>query len=438
MARSLSRMGHRRLPLRVLVAIVLFAAACGDDDDAAVSGELDGEQVEVAAVWSGTEQDRFSAVLEAFEERTGATVQFTSTGDDIATVLGTRLAGGDPPDVAILPQPGLLTDLARQGAIQPLPEAAADLVEEHYDKVWRDLALVEGRPSGVWFKASNKSTLWFNRTVLTDAGVEPPTTWEELKSAAQAVADFGVTPFSVAGADGWTLTDWFENIYLRTAGPDNYSDLARHHLAWTDPTVTEALETLAEVFRSDWLTGGAAGALQTGFTDSVAAVYAEPPQAAFVFEGDFVAGVISAETEAVLGEEADFVDFPSIDGSPPSVVAGGDVAVLLDDTPGGRALVEFLATPEAAAEWAGQGGFLSPNEGLDVDVYPTELEARAAEALLEAEALRFDMSDLQPAAFGATTGQGLWKLFQDFLAGPGNAGALAGQMEDAAVEVFEP
>lgn len=417
----------------------MLLAACGDDDDGdTTSGELDGEQVEVAAVWSGTEEERFSAVLDAFEERTGATVKFTSTGDDIATVLGTRIAGGDPPDVAILPQPGLLTDLARQGAIKPLPEAAADLVEEHYDKVWRDLALVEGRPSGVWFKASNKSILWFNRTVLGDAGVEEPASWEELTSAAQAVADFGITPFSVAGADGWTLTDWFENVYLRTAGPDNYSDLARHHLAWTDPTVIEALETLAEVFRSDWLAGGAAGALQTGFTDSVAQVYADPPQAAFVFEGDFVAGVISSETDAVIGEDAGFVEFPSIGGSPPSVVAGGDVAVLLDDTPGGRALMEFLATPEAAEEWASLGGFLSPNQGLDLDVYPSELEAWAAEALLEAEALRFDMSDLQPAAFGATTGQGLWKLFQDFLANPGNATAIAGQMEDAAVEVFEP
>jgi len=430
---------RRRLPALV-VGMALLVAACGDDDDdGAASGggtagdqDLQGQQVEVAATWSGEEQARFSRVLERFEEETGATVQFTSTGDDIATVLGTRLAGGSPPDVAMLPQPGLLNDLAGRNALQPIEEVAGSLVDENYAPVWRQLGSVDGTLFGVWFKAANKSTFWYNNPVFESAGVETPETWEDLQTVAQTISDSGVTPFSVGGADGWTLTDWFENVYLRVAGPEKYDQLATHAIPWTDPSVTEALSTLAEVFgQQQWIAGGANGALGTDFPRSVTQVFSEPPAAAMVYEGDFVAGLITSETTATLGEDARFFDFPAIDGSDPAVVGGGDVAVLLKDSPGGRALVRFLATPEAAEEWASEGGFTSPNQALDLEAYADDTTRRSAEALTEAETFRFDLSDLQPAAFGGTPGQGMWKILQDFLRNTGDVNATAAALEAA-------
>ena len=58
----------------------------------------------------------------------------------------------------------------------------------------------------------------------------------------------GVPPYSIGGADGWTLTDLFENIYLRQAGPAKYALLTAHKIKWTDPSVTAALKTMAQVF----------------------------------------------------------------------------------------------------------------------------------------------------------------------------------------------
>ena len=416
---------------------------CGSGDSApgvkGVPGSqaLAGERVEVAAVWSGVEARRFRAVLDRFEAATGTRVRFTSTGDDLATVLDTRLAAGKPPEVAMLPQPGLLAALARRGALQPLPAPAAALVARHYDRLWRDLAVYDGRLYGVWFKASNKSTIWFNRAVLKSAGVAPPMTWDELQSAAGALRAAGVTPFSVGGADGWTLTDWFENVFLRTAGHDTYSRLAHHQIPWTDPSVRHALGTLAEVLgRPEWLRGGIRGALEAGFTDSVTRVFADPPEAAMVFEGDFVASVIAAETGADPAQVADFFDFPAICPCPPAVVAGGgDVAVLLSDAPAARALVTYLATPEAGEVWAALGGFTSPNRGVDLSVYPGDVARRAARALVEADVV-FDLSDLQPPAFGGTPGQGLWKLLQDFVADPAAIDRLTGELESAATAAY--
>ncbi len=430
---------RRRLPV-LLLGLALVAAACGDshDDTDGATGDtgggqdLQGQQVEVAATWSGEEQARFTRVLDAFEEETGATVQFTSTGDDIATVLGTRLAGGSPPDVAMLPQPGLLTELAGRNALRPIEALAGSLVDDNYAPVWRQLGSVDGTLYGVWFKAANKSTFWYSNPAFEAAGVEPPANWEELQTVAQTISDSGLTPFSIGGADGWTLTDWFENVYLRVAGPDKYDQLATHAIPWTDPSVTESLTTLAEVFgQEQWIAGGAGGALGPDFPRSVTQVFAEPPAAAMVYEGDFVAGQITEETTATLGEDARFFDFPAIDGSEDSVVGGGDVAVLLTDSPGGRELVRFLATPEAAEAWASEGGFTSPNQSLDLEVYPDDTTRRSAEALTETGVFRFDLSDLQPAAFGGTPGQGMWKILQDFLRTTGDVNATAAQLEAA-------
>ncbi|MGH9036112.1 MAG: ABC transporter substrate-binding protein, partial [Acidimicrobiia bacterium] len=229
-------MPRRRLPYLWLVP-VLVAAPCsgvgGDGGGDGAGGDaLKGHQVEVAATWSGTDQQRFESVLAEFEQRTGATVKFTSTGEDIAAVLGARLDGGDPPDVALLPQSRLLGDLAGRGVLKPLPEAVGDLVARNYPPAWQELGTVNGRLFGVWFRAVNKSTLWFNRTVLERAGItRPPADWDDLKAAAATLARAGVAPFSVGAADAWTLTDWFENVYLRTAGTEGYVDLAGHQLA---------------------------------------------------------------------------------------------------------------------------------------------------------------------------------------------------------------
>ena len=79
--------------------------------------------------------------------------------------------------------------------------------------------------------------------------------------------------------------------------------------------------------------------------------------AAMVFEGDFVAGIISGATRAVLGVDADVFPFPSVGPPGATVVAGGDAAVLMRRSAAGDALIRYLASPEGAAIWAAQGGF---------------------------------------------------------------------------------
>ena len=266
--------------------------------------------------------------------------------------------------------------------------------------------------------------------------MEPADDWDTWLKNGDTLSASGVAPYSIGGADGWTLTDLFENIYLRSAGPDKYDQLATHDIPWTDQSVKDALTTMADVLQSDKIAGGTESALQTDFPTSVTQVFSDPPKAAQVMEGDFVAGVITDSTKAEPKTDFDVFAFPSINGSPQVVVGGGDTVVMFKDSPAAEALVKYLASPEAAEIWAAKGGFATLNKNVDASVYPDEITKTTAGALADVDTFRFDLSDLQPAEFGGTVGQGLFKLFQDFLKNPKDVDGIAQQMEDAAAKAY--
>jgi alpha-glucoside transport system substrate-binding protein len=234
-----------------------------------------------------------------------------------------------------------------------------------------------------------------------------------LEQTAATLHKAGIAPFSVAGRDGWTLTDWFENIYLRTVGSDRYDDLAAGRIPWTDKTVRVALTSMSEMLRRDWLAGGRGRAfMRTGFEKSVDQVFSVHPAAAMVYEGDFVARQINP----AQADDAGVFLFPAITREPSSVVVGGDVAALMTNNVDGQRLVHFLATVKAARLWAHSGG-ISPNRRLTPDVYRDPNTRFVARTLLDAKTKRFDLSDLEPPAFGARSDKGMQKILRDFLRG---------------------
>ncbi len=432
----------------ILVLVPIVATGCGGDDDdtgAAATDTGGGDtggagasgSISVMAVWTGAEQEAFQAVIDGFTaENPDVEVNYTAAGDQLPTQLSTAVEGGNPPDIAVLPQPGLMRDFAEQGALQPIDFAAAD-IEENFGESVITLGTVDGTLYGFLFKAANKSLVWYNVGAYSDAGVEPAEDWDAWIENGGTISASGVPAYSIGGADGWTLTDLFENIYLRTAGPELYDQLAAHEIPWTDQSVKDALGVMAEVVGdSDNIAGGTDGALQTDFPTSVTQIYADPPAAAQVMEGDFVAGVISDSTDAAASTDFDVFPFPAIGESGSVVVGGGDTVVMFEDTPAGQAFVDYLTTPEAAQIWAEQGGFATLNKNVDPSVYPDEITQTTAGALGEAEAFRFDLSDLQPAEFGGTVGQGLFKSFQDFLANPEDIDGITAQMEEAAAQAY--
>ncbi len=418
----------------------LLAAGCGTatiPSHPTGAASLAGETVEVAATWTGTEQANFQAVLDAFAKKTGATVKYTSGGDDLPVLLGSRLAGGAPPDIALIAQPGVVASFADKGQLKELTGTAVDALARNYSDAWRALGTINGKQYGVYFKVANKSVIWYRTDKFAEAGVQPPATWDEFVQISRVLVDSGTTPMAVPGGDGWTLTDWFENVYLRVGGPDNYDKLARHAIPWSDPTVVQTLRLLADYWKTPkTIQGGPVGAVQLKFVQSIADVFGERPRSAMLFEGDFVATEIAKLDKTKVGAGARFFDWPSMGGSKPGVVTAGDQAVAFKDSKGAAALMAYLASPEAAKIMATRGGYLSANRNLDPSAYPDDTTRRLAIAVVNTDVLRFDLSDLTPPTFGGGTSADEWRLLQDFLRNPTDPAGTAQKLEDAAKKDF--
>jgi ABC-type glycerol-3-phosphate transport system substrate-binding protein len=429
-----------------VVALCVAAAGCGGSkksSSSSSSGTTTGTSaanvsgsVSITGVWTGPEQKSFQAVINGFKAKyPKVTVKYQATGDNTPTVLSTAVTGGNPPDLASVSQPGLVKDFQKKGALKPL-EFAKSVVAANYPPDFIKLGTINGKFYGLIFKGANKSTVWYNVHSFSDAGVDPPNTWDQFLKDAKTLKASGTPAYSIGGGDGWTLTDLFENIYLRQAGGAKYDALTNHTIPWTDPTVKKALTTMADVLGdSSNIYGGTGGALQTDFPTSVNNVFQNPPKAAMVMEGDFVPGVATVKAKAVT--DYNVFGFPSVDGSAPAVVGGGDTVMMFKDTPASEAFVKYLATPEASAIWAKRGGFSSPNKNMDPNVYPDAITKEVATALAQAKTFRFDMSDLQPAAFGGTVGQGEFKIFQDFLKTPSDVNGTAAALEKSAAAAFK-
>jgi alpha-glucoside transport system substrate-binding protein len=429
----MSRIRFSVLALAALGAVLAVVAgtASGASHTYRVSGKIS-----IIGVWTGPEQKNFQAVLDGFKKTNpGVSVKYTSSGDNTPTVLATAVQGGNPPDLAAVSQPGLVKDFANRGSLKPL-DFAKGTIAKNYASSWIQLGTIKGHLYGLVFKGANKSTVWYNVSAFKNAGIKPPTTWPELVKDAATLKSSGTAAYSVGGADGWTLTDLMENIYLRQAGAAKYDQLATHKIKWTDPSVKATLTTMAAILgNSSEIYGGTSGALQTDFPTSVNNVFANPPKAAMVMEGDFVPGV--ATTKATPVKQYNQFAFPSVNGSPPSVVGGGDTVMMFRDSPAARALVNYLASPEAATIWAKKGGFSSPNKNVSGSAYSDPLNRATALALAHAKIFRFDLSDLQPSAFGGTVGQGEFKLFQDFLKNPKDVNGVAAKLEAAAAKAYK-
>jgi alpha-glucoside transport system substrate-binding protein len=419
----------RRLSALLLAALLL--PACASHAPADVH-RLRGATLVVFGSWSGAEQKHFVKVLDAFTGATGARTQYLSAdGRYMPDVITTRYSRRQPLDVVLLPQPGLLRDYAAAGRLVPLDARTREVVDEHYPADWRSLASWDGRQYGVWFKAANKSLVWYDVGTFERAGVVPPDDLAGLERVVARLRSAGVAPFAVAGRDGWTLTDWFENLYLRLAGPARYDALAAHRIAWTDPSVGRALTVMGRLLEPGNILGGTKNALRIRFESSVTQAFGPPAHAAMVMEGDFVAGFVT-DAHRRVDADVDAFAFPGNYAGFPVVVGGGDVAVQMSAAPGAAELIRFLASPEAAEVWAAQGGFISPNLDVDLGAYPDALSRALARQVVEAGSnFRFDLSDLVPADFGSAPWTGMQGALRRFL-DDGDVPAAQHRLEAAA------
>jgi alpha-glucoside transport system substrate-binding protein len=409
--------------------VAMFAAT-------AQSAQQQGGEIEVLSLWGGAEKDAFTKVTAAFTRKTGTKINYT-TARDFAPVIRTRLAAGNPPEVAIIPRPGVLADLAKQGAVKPLAGLGISnaYMKARYSPAWVQLGTVNGRLYGVAAKANSKSVVWYRPDQFKRYGVKPAKTWAQLISLTKTLKAKGTTPWAAGAKDSWTLTDWFENVYARTAGPAKYNGLFTGKVKFTDASVKRAINQMLQILNNKYLAGGVQGALGTAFVDGIGLVFKPRAKAQLYMEGGFVGGIALGDVNKALkpGKTINFFPFPTINpahGSP--LVGGGDLAAAFKDNAQVRAFLKYISSAEAGRIWVSTGAIVSPNKQVKGSAYPNLLVRAEAKQVASAKVFRFDGSDLLPGTLADDWGA----VLQNAMQKPGSINSLLSEYQKKADKEF--
>jgi alpha-glucoside transport system substrate-binding protein len=414
-------------PAAAVLLLALVASACngngnGDDNGEAADGDQIGGEVRVMSAFVGEEADLFRESFAVFEEETGITVDY-EPAQNFETVITTRVQGGDPPDISLHPQPGLLMDIVEQTDAVPIAEYLdIDEVEAAMIPGFLDATRdEEGNAYGLPMRMAVKSVLWYPVPEFEEAGYELPETMAELEELEDQIIADGNTPWCLGmesgDATGWVGTDWVEEFMLRLHGPETYDEWVVNDLPFESPEVQAAFEEFGRIWQKEGnVVGGAQGLTNINFGDSAAPLFDDPPGCYLHRQGNFVTGFFPEDVQEDLDANVGAAYFPAaadgFDGSP--VLAGGDLALLINDTPQARAFMEFLARDDFGEPWANAGGWLSPNVNFDESQYPDDVTRAVYRVGADADVLRFDGSDLMPGAVGAGT---FWSGIVDWVSG---------------------
>ncbi len=389
---------------------------------------LAGQTVTVWSPWNNEgDKAQWESVWRYFENATGATVQAGSS-PNYEEQARIDIAAGSPPNVLILPQPGLLADFAKQGALSPLGPEAQAWIEENYaaGPSWAALGQFEGADGtvaqyGLPYKQEIKSLVWYSPDNFAEMGYEVPATMEELMALQDKIIADGGTPWCIGiesgGATGWPATDWIEDLMLRNHAPEVYDAWVKNEIPFNDPQVIEALNQFGAIVRNDdMVAGGNAAVAATAFGDSPLGLFTVPPQCYLHRQASFIASFFPPE--AVAGEDYAFFYMPPFAsknlGNP--VLGSGNVVTIAKDSPATRAFMDFLMTPLAHEIWmaAPNSAFLSAHKDANAEVYSSQALRDQGEILLNATTFRFDGSDLMPGPIGAGA---FWTGMVDFVGG---------------------
>lgn len=403
-------------------ALSLTAAACGGGgDDAAGGGES-----EAVTIWMSLDQsvvDGLQKQMDVKAQEAGIDVTIERV-DSIDKLIKTKIQAGDTPDIALVPQPGVVASIAELGAAFPLDDVVdTAALEESMVAGALDAGKVDDELYGLLVSMNVKSLIFYPKKAFEEAGYQAPETLDDLTALAEQIKSDGGTPWCLTmesgDATGWVATDWLEDLVMRYGGVDGYNQWVSHEIPFDDPMVKEAATYFEDVALTEGnVLGGAKAITATPFTEAAKPMFdAKGPSCWLLKQGSFFVGpdFLPEEVYANLDEELGVMAFPPLEaGGENPVLGGGDLAVLMNDSEAAKTAMNLLAESDIGNEAAPVSSFISPHTDFDSSLYPNETTKTVAQVAYDSTAFLFDGSDSMPAQVGAGS---FWKEMTAWLNG---------------------
>lgn len=394
--------------LAALTTGCLSSSPSGDGNDSSGAASGAGKStVEVMYGFGNEQEAAFQKDLNAFASQNGFSVKFTKAGS-WDTEINARVSGGSTPDVGLFPQPGLMCDLASEGALQSYDDATVTSAKETLVPGFVESGTCDGKVIGLPSAVSVKSLIWYDQAAFKAVGATEPKTMDELMALTDKLRGEGKTPWCIAAesgqATGWPITDWIEDLVLREAGPENYDKWVTGELKFNSPEIKAAFDYFQKLaFTEGNVLGGTKAIVATNFQTGGNALFKQPPGCYLFKQATFIAGKggFPDNVLAALDTTAGVMAFPPKTAGDNPVLVGGDLAAAFNNDANTIKLRNFIASKANGTE-VGKAGYFSPHKSFDVSLYPSKtLQKIASEVLYTSTAARFDGSDLMPAKVGA-------------------------------------
>jgi alpha-glucoside transport system substrate-binding protein len=370
---------------------------------------MDGAEVEIYTTIIDPEASLFIESFKEFEDCTGITINWNGS-QEFEAQIAVRVEGGNAPDLAIFPQPGLLA--AFDGSLQPATTELEASVDANYTPDWKLYGTVGGTFYAAPLGANVKSFVWYSPKTFADNGWAIPTTWTELLALSEQIASEGnVQPWCVGfesgGATGWAGTDWMEDIMLRLYDGQTYDDWTTGKLPFNDPKVKAAIDEAAKIIKNPDFVGDVASIATTpfstgafGIVDGTCAMHRQASFLGGILVGDAGATIVTPEDTDVEGGITTFY-FPGVSEDSRPALGGGEFVGRFTDTDAAKAVQLYLTSADWNNKKAALGGWFSAHKGLDTANVADPVNKVAVDILQNATLFRFDGSDVMPAAVGA-------------------------------------
>lgn len=435
----------------VLAGAIALAGCGSDDDDGGGSaggtspgegkaecegltefGDLTGKKVHIYTSIVTPEDTAHKDSYKLFTECTGAEVEYEGSKEFEAQLV-VRVRSGNAPDIAYVPQPGLLQTLVTDtGKVVEAPDSVAANVDEWFGEDWKGYGTVDGTFYAAPLGANVKSFVWYSPKVFEKNGWEIPETWDDMVALSDTIAATGMKPWcagiSSGDATGWPVTDWLEDVILRDAGADFYDQWVNHEVPFNDEKVVGALDRAGAILKNDKYVNGGYGDVKsiatTTFQDGGLPILQEKcamhRQASF-YAANWPEGTDVSETGDAF---AFYLPTTNEDNGRP-VLGGGEFVAAFDDRPEVQAFQTYLSSDTWANEKAKNtpgGGWVSANTGLDINNLVSPIDKLSAETFQDPEAVfRFDGSDQMPGAVGSGS---FWTEMTAWITGKDTQAAL--------------
>lgn len=385
-------------------------------------GDLKGKKVSVYSSIVTPEDTALINSYKPFEQCTGAKV--TYEGDkSFETQVLVRAKAGNPPDIADVPQPGLLKQLVSTGTAKLAPPEVGANVDKFWSKDWKGYGTVDGKFYAAPAGANVKSFVWYSPKSFKDAGYTVPTTLAELKTLSDKMVAAKKKPWcagiSSGEATGWPVTDWMEDMMLRLSGPETYDKWVNHQIPFNGPESTAALDKVGEYLKNPAYVNGGFGDVKsiasTTFQEAGLPILdgtCEMHRQASFYAANWPEGTKVAQDGDVFA-----FYLPGVDATSKPVLGAGDFYVAFADRPEVKAFQTYLSTDTYANIKVSTtpGGWVSANKGMDATKLKSPIDQLAAKLLQDpATVFRFDGSDQMPAAIGSNA---FWKQATAWITG---------------------